>query len=183
MANAHVSSTPIKQVPPPSPSAAAAAEARGHLGFRLIIGYKFAKAALMFCVALWLTIAPGEAYRTLDFLARELVEGGAAFARLGNWIHAHLSNNIVLRGAVLAWLDCVSSAVEGFLLLSGRTWAQWIVIVGLAGLLPFEILSIGHHPRVGKFLVLAANVAIVAYLARGQILKARTHRGLGRMDE
>jgi hypothetical protein len=169
-----VSSTPIPQSPPQSSNEAAAAQ-REKLGFRLIIGYKFAKAALMFGVALWLTIAPGEAYRTLDFMARELVEGGAAFARLGNWIHAHLSNNIVLRGAVLAWVDSVSSAVEGFLLLSGKTWAQWIVIVGLAGLLPFEIASIVHHPRVGKFAVLAANLAIVAYLARGQILKARAH--------
>ena len=81
----------------------------------------------------------------------------------------------MLRGAVLAWVDSVSSAVEAFLLLSGKTWAQWIVIVGLAGLLPFEIASILHHPRIGKFAVLAANLAIVAYLARGQILKARAH--------
>jgi uncharacterized membrane protein (DUF2068 family) len=171
-----VSSTPIPHNPPQSAAESAAAQ-RKQVGFRLIIGYKFAKAALMFGVALWLTIAPGEAYRTLDFMARELVEGGAAFARLGNWIHAHLSNNIVLRGAVLAWVDSVSSAVEAFLLLSGKTWAQWIVIVGLAGLLPFEIASILHHPRIGKFAVLAANLAIVAYLARGQILKARAHAG------
>jgi uncharacterized membrane protein (DUF2068 family) len=169
-----VSSTPIPHNPPQAP-AESTAEPREQIGFRLIIGYKFAKAALMFGVALWLTIAPGEAYRTLDFMARELVEGGAAFARLGNWIHAHLSNNIVLRGAVLAWVDSVSSAVEAFLLLSGKTWAQWIVIVGLAGLLPFEVASILHHPRIGKFAVLAANLAIVAYLARGQILKARAH--------
>jgi len=168
-----VSSTPIPQPAPQSADEVAAAQ-RKQVGFRLIIGYKFTKAALMFVVALWLTTAPGEAYRTLDFMARELVEGGAAFARLGNWIHAHLSNNIVLRGAVIAWLDSVSSAVEAFLLMSGKTWAQWIVIVGLACLLPFEILSIVHHPRVGKFVVLAANLAIVAYLARGQILKGRT---------
>jgi uncharacterized membrane protein (DUF2068 family) len=67
----------------------------------------------------------------------------------------------------------VSSAIEAFLLLSGKTWAQWVVIVGLAGLLPFEILSIVHHPRVGKFVLLAANLAIVAYLARAEILKGR----------
>jgi Predicted membrane protein (DUF2127) len=168
-----VSSTPIPQPAPQSADEVAAAQ-RKQVGFRLIIGYKFTKSALMFFVALWLTIAPGEAYRTLDFMARELVEGGAAFARLGNWIHAHLSNNIVLRGAVIAWVDSVSSAVEAFLLMSGKTWAQWIVIVGLACLLPFEILSIVHHPRVGKFVVVAANLAIVAYLARGQILKGRT---------
>ncbi len=168
-----LSSTPIPENPPHS-AQEEAAEQRGHLGFRLIIAYKFAKAALMFGVALWLTIAPGEAYRTLDFIARELVEGGAAFARFGNWIHAHLSNTIVLRGAVLAWLDCVSSAVEGFLLLSGRTWAQWIVIVGLAS--PAAVrdpLDRTSHPRIGKFVVLAANLAIVAYLAWGQIQKGK----------
>jgi uncharacterized membrane protein (DUF2068 family) len=149
------------------------AEEQQRLGFRLIIGYKFAKAALMFGVALWLTTAPGAAYRTLDLLARELAEGGALFARTGRWIHAHLSSSVVLRGAVLAWLDSVSSALEAFLLLSGKSWAQWIVILGLACLLPFEILSIEHRPGIGKFLVLGANAVIVAYLARGQIQKAR----------
>jgi uncharacterized membrane protein (DUF2068 family) len=149
------------------------AEERQRLGFRLIIGYKFAKAAMMFAVALWLTTAPGAAYRTLDLLARELAEGGAIFARAGHWIHAHLSSSVVIRGAVLAWLDSVSSALEAFLLLSGKSWAQWIVILGLACLLPFEILSIEHRPGIGKFLVLGANAVIVAYLARGQLQKAR----------
>jgi uncharacterized membrane protein (DUF2068 family) len=142
-------------------------------GFRLIIGYKFAKAALMFGVAVWLTTAPGAAFRTLNLLARDLAEGGAAFGRLGHWLQDHLSSSIVVRGAVLAWLDSLSSAVEGFLLLSGKPWAQWVVIVGLACLLPFEILSIEHRPGIGKFLVLGANAVIVAYLARGQIRKAR----------
>ena len=149
------------------------AEERQRLGFRLIIGYKFVKAAMMFGVALWLTTAPGAAFRTLDLLARELAEGGAIFARAGRWIHDNLSSSIVLRGAVLAWLDSVSSALEAFLLLSGKSWAQWVVILGLACLLPFEIVSIEHRPGIGKFLVLGANAAIVAYLARVQIQKAR----------
>jgi hypothetical protein len=106
-------------------------EERQRLGFRLIIGYKFAKAALMFGVALWLTIAPGAAYRTLDFLARELAEGGAIFARAGRWIHAHLSSSLMIRGAVLAWLDSVSSALEAFLLLSGSSTSCSIVRVRL----------------------------------------------------
>jgi uncharacterized membrane protein (DUF2068 family) len=128
---------------------------------------------MMFGVALWLTTAPGAAYRTLDLLARELAEGGAAFASVGHWIHAHLSSGVVIRGAILAWLDSASSALEAVLLLSGKPWAQWIVILGLACLLPFEILSIEHRPGIGKFLVLVANAAIVAYLARCQIQKGR----------
>lgn len=160
--------------PMPASNHMARDDDRQHLGFRLIIGYKFVKAAMMFCVALWLTVAPGAAYRTLDFLARELAEGGAAFARAGQWIHAHLSSGMVLRGALLAWLDSLSTAVEGFLLLSGKAWAEWIVILGLACLIPYEIVSIAHRPGVGKVAVLAANALIIAYLVRRQIQKART---------
>jgi Predicted membrane protein (DUF2127) len=149
------------------------ANPRERAGFRLIIGYKFVKAALMLGVALWLTFAPGAAFRTLNLVARDLAEGGLAFARLGHWLQTHLSSNVVVRGAELAWLDSVSSAVEAVLLLSGKTWAQWVVIVGLGCLIPFEILSIEHRPGIVKFLVLGANAAIVVYLAWVQIRQAR----------
>ena len=142
---------------------------RQRLGFKLIIAYKFCKAALMFGVALWLTIAPGAAYRTLEVFARELAEGGAVFGRAGHWIRDHLSSSLVFRGAILAWLDGASSALEGFLLYSGKAWAEWIVILGLACLLPFEIASIEHRPGLVKFVVLGVNVLIVAYLARARL--------------
>jgi uncharacterized membrane protein (DUF2068 family) len=148
---------------------------RQRVGFRLIIGYKFLKAAFMLAVALWLTLSPGSAYRTLELLARELTEGGLAFARAGRWIQEHLSNSIIIRGAILAWLDSATSALEAGLLLSGKSWAQWVVIVGLAALLPFEVRSIMYRPSIVKFAVLGANLLIVAYLAREQLRKARTH--------
>lgn len=154
--------------PPAEPRGARTAE-RQRLGFKLIIAYKFCKAALMFGVALWLTIAPGAAYRTLEVVARELAEGGAVFARVGHWLRDHLSSSIVIRGAILAWLDGVSSALEGFLLWSGKAWAEWIVILGLACMLPFEIASIEHRPGLIKFVVLGVNIAIVAYLVRARL--------------
>jgi hypothetical protein len=162
---------PLRSAPDAAPG-----KERQRLGFRLIIGYKFAKAALMFGVALWLTTAPGAAYRSLESAAHDMAEGGAVFARAGHWIQDHLSSGLVIRGAILAWLDSASSALEGFLLASGKSWAQWIVIVGLACLLPFEIHSIEHRPGIGKLLVLAANAVIVAYLARAQVRKARSTR-------
>src|SRR5262249_41586922 len=119
-----------------------------------------------------LTVAPGSAFRTLEWLSRELAEGGAAFGRASHWIRAHLSSGFVLRGALLAWLDSLSSALEGFLLLSGKSWAEWMVIVGLAALLPFEILSLTHRPGTGKLLVLVANALIVAYLTRTRLRKS-----------
>jgi hypothetical protein len=150
-----------------------AAQAHKAAGFKAIITYKFLKASLMLGVALWLTLAPHSAYRTLDALARDFDEGGLIFGRLGRWIHDHLSNTFVAHGAILAWLDSISSAVEGGLLLSGKTWAEWVVIISLALLLPFEAHSIWHRPSVGKVAVLGANALIVGYLARAQLLRAR----------
>jgi uncharacterized membrane protein (DUF2068 family) len=153
---------------PPQPHGATTAE-RQRLGFKLIIAYKFCKGALMFGVALWLTIAPGAAYRTLEVVARDLAEGGAMFGRAGHWIQDHLSNSMVIRGAILAWLDGISSGLEGFLLWSGKAWAEWIVILGLACLLPFEVASILRHPGLVKFIVLGANILIVLYLVRARL--------------
>jgi hypothetical protein len=161
--------------PLPASPVATHGDARQQVGFRLIIGYKFCKAALMLGVALWLTISPGAAFRTLEQLARELTEGGLAFGNAGRWIQAHLTNSIILHGAILAWLDSATSALEAGLLLSGKSWAQWVVILGLAALLPFEVISILHHPIIGKFVVLGANILIVVYLAREQLRKARSH--------
>jgi uncharacterized membrane protein (DUF2068 family) len=163
----------MAQDPIPSLQNATAGDDRQRIGFRLIIAYKFCKAAVMFAVALWLITAPGAAYRTLELLARDLAEGGAVFARVGHWIHEHLSDSMVIRGAALAGLDGLSSAVEGILLLSGKPWAEWIVIFGLACLIPFEILSIKHRPGITKFVVVLVNALIVAYLARVRIQKAR----------
>jgi hypothetical protein len=161
--------TRTKSEPPPvQPHGQRTAE-RQRLGFKLIITYKFCKAALMFGVALWLTIAPGAAYRTLAGVARELAEGGAVFGRAGHWIQDHLTNTLVFRGEILAWLDGASSALEGFLLYSGKAWAEWIVILGLACLLPFEVASILRHPGLVKFTVLGANILIVLYLARARL--------------
>ncbi len=157
----------------PPPADARRADQRQRVGFRLIIGYKFCKAVFMLGVALWLTVAPGSAFRILEWLSRELAEGGAAFVRASHWIRAHLSSGFVLRGALLAWLDSASSALEGFLLLSGKSWAEWVVIAGLACLLPFEIKAVLHRPDPARFLVLVANVAIVAYLARIRLRKTR----------
>jgi len=75
---------------------------------------------------------------------------------------------------VLAWFDSVSTAIEGALLSIGSSWAEWIVAIGLACLLPIEALSLEHRPGVGKLLVLLANAAIVVYLVRRR-MPARAH--------
>lgn len=120
----------------------------------------------MLALALWLTLAPGSAHRSLDRVAEELAENGATLARAGAWLHAHLTNGVMVGSAVLAWLDALSTGIEGILLLSGRAWAQWLVIAGLGALIPVELLSLERRPGPGKWIVLAVNVAIVVYLVQ-----------------
>jgi uncharacterized membrane protein (DUF2068 family) len=71
---------------------------------------------------------------------------------------------VLMGGTALAWLDGVSTAVEGFLLLQGRPWGEWVVVAALAVLIPFEALALARHPSGFKLLVLSVNALIVAYL-------------------
>ena len=141
------------------------------LGLRLIVGYKFAKAFGLLGLALWLTIAPGSAYRSLDSLAREFAEGGFVWAGAGRWIHAHLTGRSIAQGAILAWLDTFVTAAEGALLLSGWPWAEWIVIFWIAALIPVEIVSLVHTPGALRAIILAVNAAVVVYLVRRRLLE------------
>jgi len=142
-------------------------------GLRLIVGYKFAKAPIMLVLALWLTAAPDSVLRSMEFLARELADGGMIWSRLGAWIQAHLTGTAMTEAAVLAWLDAASTALEGILLLTGKAWAEWIVVVSLASLVPLELLSMETRPGLLKSAVLVINVAIVIYLVRRRTRKRR----------
>ena len=134
------------------------------LALRLIIAYKFVKTPVMLALALWLTFAPNTVYRSLVSLTRELAEGGVVWVRVGAWIQSHLTGRTIARGAILAWLDTAVTALEGLLLLSGRSWGEWIVVLGLAALIPIEAFSLEHRPGIGKAMILVINAGIVIYL-------------------
>jgi uncharacterized membrane protein (DUF2068 family) len=55
-------------------------------------------------------------------------------------------------------------SVEGVGLWMRRRWAEWLTIVITSSLIPLEIYEFFRHPTIGRFSVLAINVAIVAYL-------------------
>jgi uncharacterized membrane protein (DUF2068 family) len=135
-----------------------------------------AKAPLMLALAVWLTVAPNNAFHVAHWFAQELMEGGELWIRLGQWLQQQLSSSFITRGAILAWLDAISTAAEAVLLLLGKAWGEWLVVLGLAMLLPFEMLFLVRRPSWTRLLVLAANVAVVAYLARRRLRHA--HKGL-----
>lgn len=140
------------------------------LGIRLIIAYKFVKASLMIGLALWFTVDPSAAYAFGQRVAHELVEARPFFVRLGNWLHDHLTERVIERGALVAWLDGGSTALEGILLVLGKPWGEWLVAIGLSVFLPVEAYELIHKPGVGRALVLLLNAAIVAYLVYARLL-------------
>lgn len=143
------------------------------LSLRIIIVYKLVKAPIMLALAVWLSVSPRAAYRSLETLTQELSEGSAAWVSVGLWIQAHVSARALIGGAMLAWLDGFSTALEGVLLLSGKSWGEWLVIVGLASLLCVEVFALIHQPSIVKALILGVNALIVLYLVRRRIRIAR----------
>jgi hypothetical protein len=142
-------------------------------GLRLIIAYKLLKAPVMLSLAVWLTVSPQGAFELVESFAEELSASSALWSRLGDWIQANLSLRLVKGGAALVWLDAISTVIEAVLLLLRKPWAEWMVTLGLALLIPLELVSLERRPSVSKALVLLVNAAVVVYLAQRRIKAAR----------
>lgn len=160
--------------------AAGESSLRRPLGLRLIVAYKSSKALVMFGLALWLSVAPASALRTVDAAVRELSSHGATFVRLREWVEVHLSRRVVTGTALLAWADGAMTVAEVVLLRLGKPWGEWLVAFGIASLLPVELWSLGRRPGYGKLAILVVNAAIVVYLFRRRIREHRERQARAR---
>jgi uncharacterized membrane protein (DUF2068 family) len=142
-------------------------------GLKLILAYKCVKAPLVLALALVLTLNPRGALHAVDVAARDLSEGGALFAHFARWLELHLTQRAVGRGAILAWLDGLTTTLEAFLLWRGHAWGEWLVVAGLGALVPFEAFSFEKHPSPMRLGALLVNAAVVAYLV---VLRLRARR-------
>ncbi len=53
---------------------------------------------------------------------------------------------------------------EGYGVWKGMRWAEWLMVLGTASLIPLEVMHFIHKPSFLKVLVICANAAIVIYL-------------------
>src|SRR5262249_60879007 len=53
---------------------------------------------------------------------------------------------------------------EGVGLALRKRWAEFLTIVSTAGLVPFEVLVLYHHPTFTQAFLLIVNMAVVVYL-------------------
>lgn len=135
-------------------------------GLKLIVLYKCIKAPLVLALALVLSFDRGAALRVIEHVMHDLSEGGVLAARIAHWIEAHLTGRTLGRGALVAWLDGITTSLEAFLLWRGRAWGEWLVVLGLGALIPFELVSLEHHPTWLRLGALVINAVIVGYLVR-----------------
>ena len=143
------------------------------LAMRLIIAYKFAKAPLLFALALWLTFSPNSAFALVRHIVAYLSEHTGLWHRLADWLGLHITIRTLTGVRWVAWLDGALTLLEGVLLFIGKSWGEWLVVFGLAALLPFEAYSLiakGHWSRAA---VLGVNMAIVGYLLHRQLERHR----------
>jgi uncharacterized membrane protein (DUF2068 family) len=138
-------------------------------GLRTIALLKFGKAFLLLLTAIGAhqLLKPAVAANLYDWsmtlsdgFERELVQ------RALNWISG---TGLALAGKVqlvtIAYMLLV--LVEGTGLWLRKRWAEWLVVLAGAGLIPFEVWKLAH-PGDNKLLLLAAlllNVTVVVYLS------------------
>jgi hypothetical protein len=143
-------------------------------GLRWIIAYKLLKAPVMLGLAGLLFARPQDTLRWAEELASVLVSGGWLLHRIGLWLAPHLGESLLMGARWLAAADGITTALEATLLLSGRTWAEWVVAVSVASLLPFEVLSLLHRFHWGKLALLAVNLAVAVFLIQRRLRHAET---------
>jgi uncharacterized membrane protein (DUF2068 family) len=151
---------------------------------KVILYYKLSKATLglSFAVVLWGFVLEGQADRfadVADHVRRHLT--AAWTLEIANaLVTAADGRHIVIAAAALT-LDGAFTLFEWYALHTGRPWGEWLVVIATSSLLPFEVVAIARHGRVGRIVLFIANVAIVFYLARSAAKKYRAKKiGEGR---
>ncbi len=137
-------------------------------GVKAIVAYKFTKAVLQVIAAAVLFY--GAHHGLAASLARfaEHLRHHAVNAWSNIAVHAverflHAPHSIVWT-AYAALVDAVLSGVEGYALWRGYAWGEWLVVGTTSSLVPFELYALTRHLRVGRVILLALNLLIVAYL-------------------
>jgi uncharacterized membrane protein (DUF2068 family) len=138
-------------------------------GLRLIIGYKLVKAPFMLTLGLILLLRSDASMAWLEHLAFSLASGGGYLHLLGVWLEAHLGMTVFRGARWVILLDGVSTGIEAALLLSGKSWGEWLVVAGVSVLIPAEVYSLLQHFTWLRVGVLLVNLAVVVYLVRRRV--------------
>lgn len=155
--------------------------ARQRLYLRLIAVLKIAKALALLAAAtglLFLDDQPAWLARLTFVVQHEMLlpHGNLLLAAL-QWVDDVLTGVELRPVGLLALVYALVFLVEGTGVWFEQRWAEWLLVFATGSLVPLELYHLFLHPSFAKLALIAANVAMVAYLA--QLLLRGTHRNGG----
>ncbi|MBS1536630.1 MAG: DUF2127 domain-containing protein [Bacteroidetes bacterium] len=75
-----------------------------------------------------------------------------------------LSETHFRTSGIIALFYSVILAIEGIGVYNGKHWAEWLMVIGTASLIPLELYHFIHKPSFIKIIIISVNVWIVWYL-------------------
>jgi uncharacterized membrane protein (DUF2068 family) len=142
---------------------------RPSAGVRAIVLYKSVKsgvqlALVVLAVALWPFGLPA----LLRQFALDLQQHATRVwaMSLATWLERGATDRGIELSLIAIAGDGTLTGIEAWALRRGRWWGPWLVVLATGSLLPFEVFELVRAPRWPRAVLLVANLAIVAYLAR-----------------
>ena len=152
------------------------------IGTRLIVALKMVEGALWSAlgVVLLMLHSRDADLRVMRWLARWQFDSDALLVRrLLNVVLEKLGSTDAHHFILLslaAFLYAIVTFAEGLGLWTQAFWAEYFTIAITASFLPFELLEIVHHPKIGTILLLISNIAVVFYLVKRLMDKRQQER-------
>lgn len=141
-------------------------------GMKLIITYKLIKSFTVGVLVVVVSVWPHASMRVVEHVVAELIEAPAFWSRVGAWMQARLSAGTERLAAMLLAFDATTTGIEGLLLLTGRAWAEWVVVCSLGLLLVLELVAIERRTSVARLVILTINAGVIAYLLVRRLRRA-----------
>lgn len=136
---------------------------------RLIAILKIAKGLTLFAVAmglLFLDDRPAWLAALTHVVQHEmLLPHGNLLLDALRWIDDVLTGVDLRPFGVLALVYALVFLTEGTGVWFEQRWAEWLLVFATGSLIPLELYHLVLHPSLAKLALIAANVAMVAYLA------------------
>jgi uncharacterized membrane protein (DUF2068 family) len=137
---------------------------------KLIALFKLAKGALLLCFGIsvmFLDSRPAWTDAISDWIDDEalVVHGKAAHYLLSQLQHV-LAGGALHAAGLLALFYSAILCTEGIGVYLQQRWAEFLMIIATAALIPLEVRHFFHQPTVGAAVLLLANCFIVWFLYR-----------------
>jgi len=156
-----------EEAPSPMPPALSA---RQHFYLRLIAVLKIAKGVTLLAAGmalLFLDIRHTWFERVVDWVAAEMMlpHYNLVLTAL-RWVASYMTPGHLRALGLLALFYAALFLTEGIGVWLEKRWAEYLLVFATGSLIPLEAWHLFAHPSLAKLALVAANVAIVVYLAR-----------------